>query len=192
MSPPLPASCGPHASLGRKGTIKKIKLGNWAQLSVTCHLHWCDSDAWWINVCIWVTHFWMSALGGLSSTNASHGARHGICLHSRKQIPSYMVYGETYFRRFGEEKVSLPAPRHNLAKAPMVISLAHTPWGLPPPFLTQRLLASGLLGPRTLVTSHSFLVRALHCSPAFVISCLLTPTHSFIFIEQLPMYQTPF
>lgn len=119
-------------------------------------------------MCIWVTHFWMSALGGLSSTNASHGARHGICLHSRKQIPSYMVYGETYFRRFGEEKVSLPAPRHNLAKVPMVISLAHTPRGLPPPFLTQRLLASGLLGPWTLVTSHSFLVRALHCSPAFV------------------------
>lgn len=86
----------------------------------------------------------------------------------RKQIPSYMVYGETYFRRFGKEKVLLPAARQNLAKAPMGISLAHTPCGLPPPFLTQRLLASGLLGPWTLFTSHSFLIRALHCSPAFL------------------------
>lgn len=119
-------------------------------------------------MCIWVTYFWVSALGGLSSTNASHGARRGICLHSRKQIPSYMAYGETYFRRFGKEKVLLPAARQNLAKAPMGISLAHKPCGLPPPFLMQHLLASGLLGPWTLFTSHSFLFRALHGSPAFL------------------------
>lgn len=138
---------------------------------------------------IWVTYFWVSALGGLSSTNASHGARHGICLHSRKQLPSYMAYGETCFRRFGKEKVLLRAARQSLAKAPMGISLAHTPCGLPPPFLMQRLLASGLLGPWTLFTSHSFLFRALH-GPSSILSP--HPTHSFIFIEQLPMYQTPF
>lgn len=169
MSPLLPAFCAPHASLGRKWTLKKISLENWAQLR-SLALMWLR---FLVDKCVYLGHpFLVECSCDLSSTSASHKAGHRICLHSLKKIPNYMVYGETYFRRFGKEKVFLPAAQPNSAKAPVGISLASCSVGylLPRywlPLLMQGLLASGLLGLWTLSTTRSFFFGALHCSLAF-------------------------
>lgn len=191
VSPLLPAFCAPHASLGRKWTLKKISLENWAQLR-SLALMWLR---FLVDKCVYLGHqFLVECSCGLSSTSASHRAGHRICFHFLKQIPKYTVYGETYFKSFGKEKVLLPATQPNSAKAPVGISLASWPEGyhLPcywSPLLMQGLLAPGLLGLWTLFTSHSF--QGLALFSCLLQSCLLIPTHPFIFIEQLPMYQTP-
>lgn len=131
-----------------------------------------------MNAFIWVTHFWLSALGGLSSTHASQGAGRRVGLGSPKDKPHCTVYGETYCRSFGDEGLcclplggTQPGCQENLL-APQAPGDG---WGWGPAVLSPTTLpqagspASWPLGslPPTLSTSRPFLFQVLCFSPAF-------------------------
>lgn len=172
MSPLLPASCGPHVSLGRKRTWRAEPS------SVSLALMWLRFP---VDRCIYLGHPFLIQCSGSPVLDK--------CQPLGQDIEFAFIPWTKYLSAQWQSPGDLVKRGSGACCRAMLSWSAHGHFpGLPAPRAAKGLTAEHIriLGPGTLL--HLVLFFVGPCTVLWPSSvCLFTPTHSVLFIEQLPI-----